>query len=87
MAIKQTYVRARVDKELKEDSEKVLRRLGLTTAQAIRLFLTQVIIRNGIPFPIEFKPRPEDNDDLLLPNEMRQAAIDSLYDDSGRRSL
>ena len=87
MAIKQTYVRARVDKELKEDSEKILQRLGLTTAQAIRLFLTQIRIRNGIPFPIEFKPRPVDNDDLLLPHEMRQAAIDSLYDDSARRSL
>jgi addiction module RelB/DinJ family antitoxin len=81
MAIKQTYVRAGVDKELKEDSEKILQRLGLTTAEAIRLFLVQIRIRNGIPFPIEFNSFQEENDDLLLPNDRRQAAIDSLYDD------
>lgn len=79
MPVKETYVRARVDASLKEDSELILDRLGLTTAEAIRIFLTQVRLRKGLPFSVDLPPG--DNDDLLLPNSVRQAALDSVYDD------
>jgi DNA-damage-inducible protein J len=79
MALKGSYVRARIDADLKEESEAILDRLGLTTAEAIRLFLVQVRLRNGLPFNLEI-PRGE-NDDLLLPSRMRQAALDSVYED------
>ena len=78
MAIKETYVRARVDDRLKEESEQILDALGLTTAEAIRIFLHQVRLYRGMPFDLRL---PEDNSDLLLPVAKRQAALDSLYDD------
>lgn len=78
MAVKETYVRARVDERLKRDSEKILDALGLTTTEAIRIFLHQVRLHKGLPFDMRLK---EDNSDLLLPTAMRQAALDSVYDD------
>lgn len=77
--MKESYVRARIDADLKEESEAILDQLGLTTAEAIRLFLVQVRLRKGLPFNLEI-PKGE-NDDLLLPARVRQAALDSLYED------
>jgi addiction module RelB/DinJ family antitoxin len=77
MPVKDTYVRARIEPDLKAETEIVLERLGLTTTEAIRLFLTQVRLRGALPFPIAL---PAD-DDLLMPTESRQAALDSVYDD------
>ena len=79
MAIKEAVVRARVDAKLKEDSESILRQLGLSPTEAIRMFFTQITLQRGLPFPVSLKV--PDNDDLLLPTATRRAAIDSLYDD------
>lgn len=78
MAVKETYVRARVDHRLKRESEEIFDALGLTTTEAIRIFLYQVRIHKGLPFNLRLK---EDNSDILLPNSMRKAALDSVYDD------
>ena len=45
-------VRARIQPELKQCVEKVFRKLGLTTTQAITLFYKQVELRNGLPFGV-----------------------------------
>jgi addiction module RelB/DinJ family antitoxin len=78
MTTKETYVRARVDDRLKRESEEILDTLGLTTAEAIRIFLHQVRIHKGLPFALRLK---ENNADILLPNAMRQTVLDSFYDD------
>jgi DNA-damage-inducible protein J len=67
-----------VDSGLKHDTEKVFEKLGLTTTEAIRLFLAQVKLRGGLPFEVRI---PTDNSDLLLTPSSRQSALDSLYDD------
>ena len=51
--MKSEFVRARVSSELKHDSELVLAKLGMSVSDAIRIFLTQVSLRNA--FPIELK--------------------------------
>ncbi len=81
MALKETFVRARVDARLKMDSEAILGQLGLTTADAIRIFLHQVRIQRGLPFDLKIK---EDNSDILLPTSMRNAVLESFYDDEAR---
>ncbi|MCZ7556063.1 MAG: type II toxin-antitoxin system RelB/DinJ family antitoxin [Bacteroidia bacterium] len=78
MNTKETYVRARVDRQLKSDTEQILRELGLTTAEAIRLLMHQIRLQRGLPFDLRLK---EDNTDILLPNAMRQSAIDAVYED------
>lgn len=78
MPVKETYVRARVDKKLKLDTERILHELGLTTTEAIRIFLHQVRRRKGLPFDLKIE---NDNADILLPKAKRQAALDAIYDD------
>lgn len=78
MSVKGSYVRARVGVRLKRETEEILHELGLTTTDAIRIFLHQVRRHKGLPFDLRLK---EDNSDILLPLALRQSAIDSLYDD------
>lgn len=73
-----TVVRARVDPTLKIEAEAVFQELGLSTSEAIRMFLSQVRLRRGLPFRVETLAA---NDDLLVESPMRQAALDSVYDD------
>jgi DNA-damage-inducible protein J len=59
-------VRARVEPALKREAESVLKDLGLSPAEAIRLFYKQVTLRHGLPFAVEI-PNAETRD------AMRQA--------------
>lgn len=70
---KTTTVRARLEPELKEKAEKILKRLGLSTTQAITLFYRQIEMSNGLPF------------DLVIPNETTKKTLDAT--DSGRDLL
>lgn len=48
-----TNLNIRIDKSVKETSEKILEDLGLNMTTAINIFLRQVIRQNGIPFEIK----------------------------------
>lgn len=48
--IKTTDVRARIESDLKESAQRVFAANGLTTSDAVRLFLRQVVLSQGIPF-------------------------------------
>lgn len=75
--MRDSVVRARVHPDLKQDTERIFETLGINTTEAIRMFLSQVRLRGGLPFSIEL-PK---NEDLLLSSQKRQAALDSIYDD------
>ena len=49
---KSETIRARVEPRLKRDAEAVLKKIGLTPSEAITLFLTQVKLTKGLPFPV-----------------------------------
>ena len=61
--MKTAIINARVKPELKQDVEKILSQLGITTTQAVTMFFEQIKLKRGIPF------------DLVLPNEETLAAI------------
>ncbi len=61
-------VRARVEPELKRDAEAVLSALGLSTSEAITLFLRQVTLRRGLPFAVQ------------IPNQETREAIAEVRD-------
>lgn len=48
-----TNIQIRVDKALKASAEQLFSDIGLDMPSAIRLFLKQAVIKNGIPFSIE----------------------------------
>ena len=52
MALNAT-VRARVDEELKYEVEEILKAIGLSTSQAITLFLKRIRYEKGIPFELK----------------------------------
>jgi DNA-damage-inducible protein J len=53
-------VQARVSPELKEQAETILAAIGLSTADAIRLFLQQTVNSGGLPFqPTAKRPNAE----------------------------
>ena len=60
MAKTQT-VHTRVTEDIKNQAEKIFASLGLTTSQAIMLFLTATVNRNGMPFELTL-PKKEDQD-------------------------
>jgi DNA-damage-inducible protein J len=65
------YVTARVEPALKKSAQNVLRRVGLTTTEAITLFLRQVVLQRGLPF------------EARIPNRLTRAAIEELESGAG----
>ena len=49
---KSAMVRARIEPELKKQTEEIFKHLGLSVTQAITLFYSQVKARNGLPFNV-----------------------------------
>ena len=49
---KTRMIHARVDPRLKASAEKVFSKIGISTTEAIRLFLKQVELHNGLPFAV-----------------------------------
>jgi len=51
-------VRTRVPARRLQRAERVLRKLGLTPADAVNLLLAQIEIRQGLPFEVRVQGRP-----------------------------
>jgi DNA-damage-inducible protein J len=51
--IKTGMIRARVDPALKDRAVAILNNLGLNASDAIRLFYTQIVLNDGLPFPVK----------------------------------
>jgi len=49
---KTATVRARLEPDLKDKAEEILRRIGLNASQAITMFYRQIELNNGMPFSI-----------------------------------
>jgi len=45
-----TVIRSRIDPEVKNEASKILRSMGLTLSEGIRLFLYQIIAQKKLPF-------------------------------------
>lgn len=56
MAAKSTNVIARVEPEIKEQAERILAEMGISTSTAINMFYRQIILSNGLPFRPSRRP-------------------------------
>ncbi|MFC1499039.1 type II toxin-antitoxin system RelB/DinJ family antitoxin [Verrucomicrobiota bacterium] len=61
---KTAIIHARVEPRTKKKAEGVLKKLGMSPTEAIRLFYTQICLRKGLPFPV------------LVPNELTEHTLD-----------
>lgn len=46
------FVHSRINEYIKDEASLILNKVGLNVSDAIRLFLNQVVLTKGIPFPI-----------------------------------
>jgi len=49
---KTDVIHMRVSPEIKQTADTILRKLGMSTSDAINIFLSQVILRGGLPFEV-----------------------------------
>ncbi len=66
-------INIRVEHDLKINSELVLNQLGITTADAVRMFLRQVCLTQSIPLTIK------------IPNKETREAIESIENGEGTK--
>lgn len=62
--MKSAAVHSRIEPDIKDKAEDVLRRLGVSPTEAIRMFYAQIALRDGLPF------------DVSLPNATTQKALE-----------
>lgn len=63
MMHKSATINTRIDPKLKAKAEHILHDIGLTSAEAIRIFYKQICLRRGIPFEVK------------IPNKTTQKAL------------
>lgn len=83
MATKTDYIRARVNPELKATTQAIFEGLGLSTSDAIILFLKQVEMKNGIPFDLTVsepvKPKISSLPRVVKKKVDLKARLDKIY--------
>ncbi len=60
---KTAIIQTRIDPKVKEEAQKVLRKLNLSMSEAINIFFAQVSLNQGIPFEIK------------IPNEITEKTL------------
>ena len=50
---KSATVNTRIDPALKSKAENILGKIGLSSAEAVRLFYTQICLQKGLPFEVK----------------------------------
>lgn len=70
---KAATINMRIESSLKQHAEDIFHKIGLSTAEAIRIFYTQVCLKNGLPFEVK------------LPSQNTLEAIHELESGKGSR--
>jgi len=69
---KTDVIHMRISPEIKRGADSILGRLGMSTSDAINIFLSQVILRGGLPFEVR----------LPVPNEATLSAMHDAKNDN-----
>lgn len=77
-------IRARVEPALKSEAEAILKKVGLSSSEAMRLFLYQVVQQRGLPFEVKI-PNAETIaaiEELETGKGIRVNSVEELFDDA-----
>lgn len=77
---KSASIYTRVEPEIKEQAEQILSTLGIPMANAVNLFLHQLVLRKGIPFDISIPQSPV-LDYSAISKEQFDAEVQKGFDD------
>ena len=78
---KNATVSARIDEDVKNQAEDILRQLGIPVSVVINTLYHQIIARNGIPFSITLPTKPRSLDELT------QSELDAKLQHSYEQAL
>ena len=70
----------RVNPALKRDAESILGRLGIPMSTAVDMFLNQVVLVGGIPFPVTLPQAPDSIDMTRMSEDQIHAKLQQGYD-------
>lgn len=76
-------INTRIEPKLKTRAEAILRKVGLTSAEAVRLFYMQVCLNNGLPFEVKI-PNKETIKAMQHADKRKThkaKSVDELFDD------
>ena len=81
-AKKTAYIRTRVRPQIKKDAERVLGRLGISTTDAISVYLRQIALQGGLPFEVKV-PNETTRRALTQPIETMKSYdnVDKVFED------
>jgi DNA-damage-inducible protein J len=65
-------IQARIEPELKEKADIILKKIGITASQAINALYAQIVMNKGVPF------------ELKIPNRASRVAMDELENGGGK---
>lgn len=69
---KSATISMRIDGQLKSETETIFQQLGMTTTEAIKIFLSAVRNRKGLPFQVQVVS------EQASPVELRKKALDAI---------
>ena len=80
---KNATINMRVDASLKTEVERILHALGISTTEAINLFLNRIRLSKGIPFPVQmsndefrsYLAECSSEDEAISPEEANQIRL------------
>lgn len=78
-------INTRIEPKLKTRAEAILRKVGLTSAEAVRLFYMQVCLNNGLPFEVKI-PNKETIKAMQSADKRKThkaKSVDDLFEDLG----
>lgn len=78
--MKTAVLQIRLDAGLKKQAEDVLEEIGLSTTNAVRLILKQIVNRRGIPFELNGKLEEEDSSDPFYSESNQKWLMKAIAD-------
>ena len=72
----------RVNPAVKEQAEFVLTKLGMPMSTAINIYLKQIALVGGIPFPVGLSPVPDSMNADLMTDEELSRELEEGYQDA-----
>ena len=81
---KTATVNVRINQDLKQGAEAVMKRLGINASQVVTLLYRQIELRQGLPFAVELPnetTRQALQDARDGKNQQRFSTLDALYQD------
>jgi len=77
-------IRARVEPELKSEAEAILKEVGLSSSEAMRLFLHQIVSQRGLPFEVKIPNAEtiEAIESIQAGKGLKVDSIEELFDDA-----